>query len=319
MIKFGKYKDIEELCDIFNIENYTINNKGLVDVRGSVVLAHLMSSPVWIDFYNDKGLKKGYLPPIKFGEVLGSFDCSNSGLVSLEGSPIKVGGFYCHRNNLSSLLGGPQFVSDSYDCSHNKLISLEGSPREVGSFFCARNGLKTLRGGPEIANVFSCRDNSLVNLEGSPHSVATIYDCASNILSTLEGCKVKVVDTFDCSNNQLNNLIGGPIETNRYYCSYNPSLYSIEGGPIINGDLVYFYKTPFEEIFYLFKDNISILEGNTELEQADWLYKLVKKSIEDYGFIKDNKIIKSRLYQALEEVADEFFLLPKKIKGYTYI
>ena len=80
-------KSIEEICNEYNITNYTINN-GLVDVNGDV------------DLYN-KGLTK---LPLNFGSVSGDFNCSYNNLTNLEGSPENIGGsFYCLDNPIGSI------------------------------------------------------------------------------------------------------------------------------------------------------------------------------------------------------------------------
>jgi len=68
--------------------------------------------------------------------ITGDFDCSDSGLISLEGGPTKVNGdFECQRNNLTSLEGGPTEVNGYFNCSMNELTSLKGSPTKVGKHF----------------------------------------------------------------------------------------------------------------------------------------------------------------------------------------
>lgn len=71
------------------------------------------------------------------------------------------GNFSCTRNNLTSLVGGPNCVTGVYDCSHNKLTSLKGAPSRVDDVFnCSYNpDLKSLAGAPGRAfgiNVTGC-------------------------------------------------------------------------------------------------------------------------------------------------------------------
>jgi hypothetical protein len=76
---------INDICKKWGIENYTINDDGSIDVQGNVDLS-------------DMGLTK---LPIKFRNVTGYFYCSYNQLVTLEGSPQRVGGdFYCYNNQL---------------------------------------------------------------------------------------------------------------------------------------------------------------------------------------------------------------------------
>jgi len=76
--------------------------------------------------------------PFQFKKVTGDFDCSESGLTTLEGCPVEVvGNFYCSNNKLLSLEGGPKIVKESYYCSTNPFTSLKGLPDECGEvFFC---------------------------------------------------------------------------------------------------------------------------------------------------------------------------------------
>ena len=96
--------EIEAWCEEMEIENYTINSKGEIDVDGSVNL-------------DDKNFKK---LPYKFGRVNGYFSISSLNLTSLEGCP-----YYVNRH---------------FSCGFcPQLDSLEGCPKEVGSnFYCGR-------------------------------------------------------------------------------------------------------------------------------------------------------------------------------------
>jgi hypothetical protein len=71
MLLFESFKNIEDICDEYNITNYTINPDGTIDVEGNV----------------DLRAKKLTKLPLKFGRVIGSFYCDNNQLISLEGSP----------------------------------------------------------------------------------------------------------------------------------------------------------------------------------------------------------------------------------------
>jgi hypothetical protein len=87
---------IEELCDMHDILDYSINGDGSIDVMGDVNLSNNMSK---------------YLP-ITFHRVTGDFYCSFNRLSSLEGCPKEVGG--------------------DFSCSYNKLTSLEHCPTDIG-------------------------------------------------------------------------------------------------------------------------------------------------------------------------------------------
>jgi hypothetical protein len=97
---------ISLICEKYNIENYTINNDGSIDVAGNVNL--------W-----DKGLVE---LPFTFNKVTGWFDCSNNRLTNLKGSPRWVGSsFYCYYNKLTSLEFSPEYVGGDFNCVFNDL------------------------------------------------------------------------------------------------------------------------------------------------------------------------------------------------------
>lgn len=101
------YKNIHRVCEEYNIENYTINEDGSIDVDGHVRINYA---------------KLGGLP-LKFNKVSGFFDCSNNMIVSLYGAPKEVGLFF--------------------DCSNNKLISLDYAPiKVIDNFYCYDNSRK---------------------------------------------------------------------------------------------------------------------------------------------------------------------------------
>ena len=92
----------------------------------------------------------------RWGSVKGGFGCPYCDkLISLEGTPVKVGSsFLCNNcNNLTSLKGAPKEVGLSFYCSDcNNLKTLEGSPEAVrGDFLCSRcNNLTSLKGAPKM-------------------------------------------------------------------------------------------------------------------------------------------------------------------------
>jgi hypothetical protein len=153
-----EYNTIEEILEELYIQRYTINDDGTVDVAGNVDISR-------------KGLKE---IPVQFGEVTGTFDCTENKLSTLEGAPIKVGGsFDCHDNKLTSLEYAPKEVGAAFACTKNKLSSLEGSPKEVsGGFYCSRNNLSSLKGAPEyVGRDFDCAHNNFTSFEGAPKKI----------------------------------------------------------------------------------------------------------------------------------------------------
>jgi len=102
-------------CLRYNINNYSINLDGSIDVHGDVNLFQIKLEKL----------------PLNFGKVSGNFSCAFNKLTTLEGSPVTVGGFF--------------------DCSYNTLTSLEGAPHTVGRFFdCSMNSLTNILGGPTL-------------------------------------------------------------------------------------------------------------------------------------------------------------------------
>ena len=165
----GKMHQIQSWLDQYGIKNYTINNKGEIDVDGNV-------------FLGDRNLTE-FPPFIQFGTVNGFFNCSLCGLTSLRGCPqIVKKSFYCEYNKLTSLEGAPKKVSGNFYCGTNKLESLEGAPEEVnGSFYCQNNKLTSLEGVPrEVEGSFNCTYNKLRSLKGSPSVVGGDFNCKDN-------------------------------------------------------------------------------------------------------------------------------------------
>ena len=125
--QFNNEQEMIDICKEYNIQNYTINPDGSIDVNGDVRLIYM-------------GLDK---LPLRFNRVSGNFICARNRLTSLEGSPKYVGGFF--------------------DCTNNQLDNLEGSPKEVGSdFYCQYNNIKSFEYFPSfIRNYFWCDRNPI--------------------------------------------------------------------------------------------------------------------------------------------------------------
>ena len=111
-------KSIEAWCEWMDIQNYTINSQGEIDVDGEVYLNYKLGS------LNEL--------PYKFGRVSGDFNISYNG-------------------NINSLKNCPYFIGDSFLCSYcPKLESLEGCPTDITqSFKAAYNIFPNLKGGPK--------------------------------------------------------------------------------------------------------------------------------------------------------------------------
>ena len=75
--------NIEEICEIYDIINYSINSDNSIDVEGDVDLSNMGHKEL----------------PLNFNKVYGDFHCGYNQLTSLEGSPKWVGeDFNCTDN-----------------------------------------------------------------------------------------------------------------------------------------------------------------------------------------------------------------------------
>jgi len=141
--------EVIQVCNIYEIKNYTINDDLSIDVDGDI----------GITFQNLEYL------PIKFNYVSGVFVCFFNELVSLKGSPKTVGGYFdCSYNDLKTLEESPQTVNGDFNCHSNLLKTLEGSPKTVGgNFGCSYNKLTDLEHLPEVSGGIDTQSNP-VNL-----------------------------------------------------------------------------------------------------------------------------------------------------------
>jgi hypothetical protein len=277
-------KSIKDWCENLNIQKYTINSNGTVDV----------------DYWVDIRQKDLDILPIKFGIITGEFNCQDNKLVTLKGCPRKIGGdFHCGWNQLTTLKYGPQYIR-SYYCNTNKLISLEGSPEKLnGSFYCVSNKLTSLNGCPkEIHGWFECDNNKLTSLEGGPEVVGSRYRCNNNELNTLKGSPKKIEIEFNCSYNNLETLEGGPeIVNGKYDCRQN-ELYTLKG-LAKNSPELKCAGNPVNFVYMLFD------------EHEDFMTTL------DFNYLrKGNKIYTKRFKKALDEIG---MVMPEYIKRYEFI
>ena len=177
---------------------------------------------------------------IKFGIILGDFDCSNNDLSSTEGFPIEVhGDFKASSNRLKSLVGGPKIVKGDYDvaCNRGQIVSLEGCPREIGGDFdCSCNDITSLEFGPKkVKGSYHCDRNVLKNLKGAPSRINGSFMCNDNELETLEGSPSIIKGYFDFQSNKLKSLVGGPKEVGGNYDFSNNQVESFDGLPKLSG------------------------------------------------------------------------------------
>jgi hypothetical protein len=164
---------IDEICEKYEIKNYTINDDGTIDVNGRV------------DLYSS-GLKEF---PLTFNRVDGDFFAQNNGLKTLKGSPRWVSGYFDVANNsLTNLEGCPDYVGSDFSCTYNHLTSLNGSPDYVGDdFYCGYNDLTDLVGSPkEIGHSFYCDENEkLINPKGVSEKIGSVFICNDTPLSSI--------------------------------------------------------------------------------------------------------------------------------------
>ena len=111
-----------------NISKFRIKEEKVVDVYEDVIISDINLFSI----------------PIKFGKVLGNFDCSMNSLKNLKGSPrIVEGGFYCDRNQLKNLEGCPEKVGGEFWCNENYIMNFSGisdySINPDRDFFCEDN------------------------------------------------------------------------------------------------------------------------------------------------------------------------------------
>ena len=118
-----KEQEIHDICEKYDIKNYTINPDGSIDVDDGVDLS-------------GKDLIK---IPLKFNKVNGWFDCSYNRLTTLKGCPKRVFGqyFQCQRNMLIDLEHFP--IVEDYTRSFvgmNPLKSISGYNGNIDLLYC---------------------------------------------------------------------------------------------------------------------------------------------------------------------------------------
>jgi hypothetical protein len=111
---------IHDICKLYDITNYTVNDDGSIDVVGNV------------SFFN-MGLTE---LPLIFNKVTGHFECSCNKLTSLKGSPRWIGGYFsCQYNQLTSLEFSPDYVGCYFACNGNNLTDNYCDSEISGDFY----------------------------------------------------------------------------------------------------------------------------------------------------------------------------------------
>lgn len=138
---------IHYICKEYNINNYTINSDGSIDVDGNVDLTVFSLTEL----------------PLTFNYVSGYFLCSNNYLTSLKGSPRIIShNFSCTNNNITSLIDGPKRVEGFYYCNNNNLETLIGSPNTKERFECFGNNLKSIDGYKGELDLLFCHNKDIL-------------------------------------------------------------------------------------------------------------------------------------------------------------
>jgi len=141
------------------VENYTINEDGTIDIKGNFVIEEKPKC-----FINRK-----FPDYIQFNYVSGHVTFRHNNVISLKGFPQFIGGYLTLEDNeLDSLEGGPKeilknVINDGwgYRVKYNQLKSLKGSPKIVKGFF-------------DVSH------NQLISLQDAPEEVRTDFRCSNN-------------------------------------------------------------------------------------------------------------------------------------------
>ena len=192
----------------------TADNDGLVSVDGD---CELLAD--WVELQ------------VKFKQVSGTFDCSDTRLINLIGSPSIVGGsFLCAGTNIANLKGGPKIVGGNFVCTRTRLHDLLGAPDWVGhNFNCSGTRIKSLNGGPRsVAVSYDCSQTPLESLEGIAGNCKDVV-CSETEITSLKGCP-KILRTLVCSDTYILNFRDGPeIVTGGLFCNRCYRLNSLIG------------------------------------------------------------------------------------------
>jgi hypothetical protein len=187
--KISKLKrEISNRCIGLRISNFSINDDGSINVTGDLRIS---------DSFYDRDLEPLHFKkvdgnvtvgsfyrlseiPVIVDEVTGDWNCYNTRLDNLKGSPREVGGsYYCRRNNVRTLEGAPVHVGGNFDVSNNMIDSLVGSPRFIGGRF-------------------DIGDNRLTSFEGAPKYIGDYFDISNNRISSFdhlpEDCNLRFDD-----------------------------------------------------------------------------------------------------------------------------
>jgi hypothetical protein len=99
IITIKQYDNINSFCKEYNIDVYTINSDGSIDVNGNVLVHHSKLKTL----------------PFKFGKISGTFTWCDGNLTSFKNFPSECSKFYCHYNKITSLENCPLFINNDLD------------------------------------------------------------------------------------------------------------------------------------------------------------------------------------------------------------
>lgn len=182
--------EIEQIiidCQIKINGEYAINSEGLVDVDGNVQF----------DNFNCDKL------PLMFGVVTGNFSICNIELLTLEGCPTYVGGYFqCYGNKLKNLKHGPKYVGGEYNCALNRLKNFEEFECfGFKAFYIFSNDFISLKGCPNIIyGDFYCYQNKLENLIGMPTRIdgTFIFDFfLKSLFTNVRNFNIKAIEIYE--------------------------------------------------------------------------------------------------------------------------
>jgi WD40 repeat protein len=165
----------QQFCKKYNIDSHTIDDDGIINVDGDVVLSPPVSRDGAI-IYSKLNFTK---LPVTFGKVTGDFVIfKNQSLNTLEGCPREVGNGFNVQGcmSLKSLEHGPVKIGNYYNCSESGIESFHHMPPDFDGQVNISNTKSTnLEGLPkrvEGLRINGC--HNLVSLKGIPEEITGV-------------------------------------------------------------------------------------------------------------------------------------------------
>lgn len=193
------YNKIRDILSKLEIEEFTINPDGVVDVHGHVRIHSRVLIEVDRHILGLITTGDQVELPITFGTVNGSFfytkyswSKQNISLKSLKGFPRTIYGS-CHIDDedstIESLQGGPEYVGGEFSISQlKKLKSLKGAPSHIGGDFrCVNCPITSLEGLPDSIGFIEVNGSNLTDLKGSPLTINGGFVISASPLTSLDG------------------------------------------------------------------------------------------------------------------------------------